>query len=61
MWMDHRATQEAELINQTNHSLLQFVGGAISVEMEMPKVLWLKKVKFKYAKYFNLILIVIVT
>lgn len=44
MWMDHRAVEEAKYINETNHQLLKFVGGKISLEMEMPKILWLKKV-----------------
>ncbi|GAB0091174.1 FGGY [Sergentomyia squamirostris] len=43
MWMDHRAVQEAETINATKHSLLNFVGGGVSAEMECPKILWLKK------------------
>ncbi|XP_067948229.1 FGGY carbohydrate kinase domain-containing protein-like [Watersipora subatra] len=42
MWMDHRALEEANAINNTDHSILQFVGGKISAEMEMPKILWLK-------------------
>lgn len=44
MWMDHRATGEAKTINNTNHPILQFVGGQVSVEMEMPKIMWIKKV-----------------
>lgn len=44
MWLDHRASEEVSAINDTNHPLLQFVGGKISIEMEMPKILWLKKV-----------------
>ena len=42
MWLDHRAEEEAAFINQTNHTLLRYVGGAVSLEMEMPKILWLK-------------------
>lgn len=44
MWMDHRSMTETEEINNTNHRLLNFVGGKISVEMEMPKIMWIKKV-----------------
>ncbi|ODM95892.1 FGGY carbohydrate kinase domain-containing protein [Orchesella cincta] len=43
MWMDHRAGEEANAINATNHSVLKYVGGSISLEMETPKLLWLKK------------------
>jgi len=42
VWMDHRATEEAELINSRNHSVLRYVGGKISPEMEPPKLMWLK-------------------
>lgn len=41
--MDHRAYQEAAMINSTNHRVLSYVGGKISLEMETPKLLWLKK------------------
>ncbi|KAK2159831.1 hypothetical protein LSH36_145g04069 [Paralvinella palmiformis] len=43
MWMDHRAAEQAEAINQTKHSVLQNVGGLISLEMETPKLLWIKQ------------------
>lgn len=42
LWLDHRPLAEAEAINKTGHNLLRYVGGTMSVEMEMPKVLWLK-------------------
>jgi len=40
--MDHRAKKEADFINTTNHRVLKYVGGKISLEMETPKILWLK-------------------
>ncbi|GKX57132.1 ribulokinase [Leminorella grimontii] len=43
MWMDHRATEEATAINLTNDPALQYVGGEVSVEMELPKILWIKR------------------
>ncbi|MFD1804318.1 FGGY-family carbohydrate kinase [Mixta tenebrionis] len=43
MWMDHRAQQEAQTINQTHDDALRYVGGEVSVEMELPKILWLKR------------------
>lgn len=43
MWMDHRAQAEADFINKTDHEILKYVGGKVSLEMEMPKLLWLKK------------------
>jgi FGGY-family pentulose kinase len=43
MWADHRAVAEAEEISATGHRVLDFVGGAMSPEMEMPKLLWLKR------------------
>ena len=41
--MDHRAVGEAEHINSMKHEVLDYVGGKMSPEMEMPKLLWLKK------------------
>jgi FGGY-family pentulose kinase len=43
MWMDHRAVAEAEAINATGDAALAYVGGEVSVEMELPKVLWLAR------------------
>ncbi|XP_043254731.1 FGGY carbohydrate kinase domain-containing protein [Colletes gigas] len=43
LWMDHRAQEEADFINAQGHEMLHYVGGKISLEMETPKMLWLKK------------------
>ncbi|AAX76298.1 hypothetical protein P053_01539 [Brucella abortus 01-4165] len=45
VWMDHRAGEQAERINTTKADVLGYVGGAISPEMETPKLLWLKEHK----------------
>lgn len=42
MWADHRAVAEAEEMTATGHRVLDYVGGRMSVEMELPKLLWLK-------------------
>lgn len=43
VWMDHRAEEQAALINATEHSVLDYVGRRISPEMQTPKLLWLKR------------------
>jgi D-ribulokinase len=43
VWMDHRAIVEARLVNETRDDVLRYVGGIISPEMEVPKLLWLKR------------------
>ncbi|MCL4123795.1 UNVERIFIED_CONTAM: hypothetical protein GTU68_055995, partial [Idotea baltica] len=55
MWMDHRAQKEAETINSKFYDILKFVGGKISLEMQLPKLLWLKRnlnESWKSAKHF---------
>ncbi|KAK9354074.1 FGGY family of carbohydrate kinase [Lipomyces doorenjongii] len=58
LWLDHRAVDETESINATGHPVLQYVGGRMSVEMEIPKILWLKKhmdpSKFQDCKFYDL-------
>lgn len=42
LWMDTRAKEEADRINETQHPVLRYVGGRVSPEWMLPKVLWLR-------------------
>lgn len=42
-WFDHRAQTEAEECTAGGHRVLDFVGGTMSPEMEIPKLMWLKR------------------
>lgn len=43
VWMDHRALAEAEECTATGHEVLDYIGGVMSPEMEVPKLMWLKR------------------
>ena len=43
VWMDHRAVEQVQRINETGDRVLDYVGGTISPEMQTPKLLWLKE------------------
>ena len=59
LWLDHRATKETAVINATGHNVLRYVGGKMSLEMEIPKILWLKNNMpadtFADCKFFDLV------
>lgn len=42
-WMDHRGEAEAEEIGATGDRWLGYVGGSVSPEINLPKLLWLKR------------------
>ncbi|XP_012831263.1 PREDICTED: FGGY carbohydrate kinase domain-containing protein-like [Erythranthe guttata] len=41
--MDHRAVNQAERINSSKSPVLEYCGGAVSPEMQPPKLLWVKE------------------
>ncbi|WP_297584670.1 FGGY-family carbohydrate kinase [Devosia sp.] len=43
VWLDHRALEEADECTRTGHEVLHYVGGVMSPEMEVPKLMWLKR------------------
>ncbi|KDN47232.1 hypothetical protein RSAG8_03711, partial [Rhizoctonia solani AG-8 WAC10335] len=43
LWADHRAEEEAGIINSSEAVVLDYVGGTMSLEMEIPKILWLSR------------------
>ncbi|CAI7586124.1 unnamed protein product [Penicillium pancosmium] len=59
LWLDHRATEETEIINNTSHKVLHYIGGKMSLEMEIPKILWLKnnmsEAMFSDCKFYDLV------
>ena len=43
VWLDHRALEEADLCTATAHPVLAHSGQVMSPEMEIPKLMWLKR------------------
>lgn len=43
VWLDHRAHREADECTATGHAVLAHAGGAMSPEMQIPKLMWLKR------------------
>jgi FGGY-family pentulose kinase len=43
VWLDHRALEEADICTATRHPVLAHSGHVMSPEMEMPKLMWLKR------------------
>ncbi|MEM9243778.1 MAG: FGGY family pentulose kinase [Pseudomonadota bacterium] len=55
LWQCHRAKEQAQQINQLDVSVLKQLGGTISPEHELPKLMWLKQKRatvFAEASYF---------
>lgn len=42
-WFDHRAVSEAQECSATGHAMIGHLGGAMSPEMQTPKLMWLKR------------------
>ena len=42
-WLDHRAIDEAEMLSAMGGEAVRHSGGTISPEMQLPKLLWLKR------------------
>ncbi|MEO3386950.1 FGGY-family carbohydrate kinase [Mesorhizobium sp. CAU 1741] len=43
VWLDHRAIGEADECTATGHKVLEHAGGVMSPEMQVPKLMWLKR------------------
>jgi FGGY-family pentulose kinase/HAD superfamily hydrolase (TIGR01509 family) len=43
VWLDHRAISEADECTASGHPILAYLGGAMSPEMQTPKLMWLKR------------------
>ncbi len=43
VWLDHRALAEADECTASGHRVLDYLGGVMSPEMAIPKMMWLKR------------------
>lgn len=43
MWMDHRATAEAHKLTEQGHPVIKYLGGTVSPEHQIPKLMWVRK------------------
>lgn len=43
LWLDHRARAEAAVCDATGHPVVAYAGGAMSPELAIPKLMWLKR------------------
>lgn len=43
VWMDHRAIAEAARVTAQGHEVISYLGGTVSPEHQIPKLMWLKK------------------
>ena len=43
VWLDHRALAEADFCTATQHPVLDHSGKVMSPEMQMPKLMWLRR------------------
>ena len=42
-WLDHRAVHEAAALTKSKLPALSYVGGIVSPEMQLPKIMWVKQ------------------
>ncbi|GHO77670.1 carbohydrate kinase [Ktedonobacter sp. SOSP1-85] len=47
IWMDLRATAQAQMLSMTGDPVLRYCGGDVPAEWPVPKALWLKQQRFK--------------
>lgn len=43
VWLDHRAIAEADRCTASGHRVLDHLGGVMSPEMQIPKLMWIKR------------------